>query len=57
MSFRRDLDRIQDVARHRRAQLSARAMLAGFIRVTAWLGRAATKARAALDPTGGAEER
>lgn len=46
---------IHEVARTRRAHLSSRALLAGLIRITETLIRAATRARGALDPEGGAE--
>ena len=46
--------RAAEVAAHRRAHLCTRGILDGVIRGVAWVGTLASRARARLDPEGGA---
>ena len=45
-----------DTATQRRAHLCVRALLEGVMRASAWLVRVSLRARARLDPSGGAHD-
>lgn len=55
IGIHRELDRIVDTARTRRAHLSSRAVLALLMRTAHALSELAAQLRGVLDPAGGAE--